>query len=99
DLASLASGEWDAVVDFSGYVPRLVREMVALLDGRVGYYCFISTGAVYEPLADHIDESAALKQLADSADETFNMETYGPLKVLCEQEVDAVFGGRSSLIR
>src|SRR5436190_9583119 len=99
DLKSLADGEWDAAVDVSGYQPRHVKEMATLLADRVGYYCFISTGAVYEPLADHIDEDAALKHLADPADETFNLETYGPLKVLCEQEVEAVFGGRASHIR
>src|SRR5438477_6517732 len=53
ELAALADGEWDAAVDVSGYVPRYVREMAELLRGRVGYYCFISTGAVYDPLADH----------------------------------------------
>ena len=34
-LAALASGTWDAVVDTSGYVPRVVRASAELLAARV----------------------------------------------------------------
>ena len=34
-LDALAGREWDAVVDTSGYVPRIVRQSVALLAPRI----------------------------------------------------------------
>src|SRR3977135_1613438 len=46
-LDELKTGEWDAVVDVNGYVPRHVKESADLLRGRVGIYCFVSTGSVY----------------------------------------------------
>ena len=39
-LASLEKGEWDVVLDNSGYVPRHVKDSAALLKDRVGRYLF-----------------------------------------------------------
>ena len=50
DLAALEGGEWDAVVDTSGYVPRIVRASAELLEPRAGRYLFVSSISVY---ADH----------------------------------------------
>ena len=36
DLAALGSGQWDATVDVSGYLPRQVRALAGVLDGRGG---------------------------------------------------------------
>ena len=46
-LDALRSGQWDAVIDTSGYVPRVVRASAALLKGRVGPYLFVSSISVY----------------------------------------------------
>ena len=47
DLAALEGREWDAVIDPSGYVPRIVRDSAELLRGSVGHYVFVSSGSVY----------------------------------------------------
>jgi len=39
--------EWDAVIDNSGYVPRIVQASTELLAPNVGQYLFISTLSVY----------------------------------------------------
>jgi 2'-hydroxyisoflavone reductase len=46
-LAALEQGTWDAVIDVSGYVPRIVRASAALLAPRVGRYLFVSSFSVY----------------------------------------------------
>ncbi len=47
---SLPSLPWHAVVDFCGYTPKDVRNVIrALPRGSVGHYVFISTTSVYAP--------------------------------------------------
>src|SRR4029450_3958271 len=43
---ALRDGDWDAVIDTSGYVPRVVRASAALLEGRVRRYLFVSSISV-----------------------------------------------------
>lgn len=50
DLAVLAGGRWDAVIDVAGYDPDVVRRSAQALAGAVGTYVFVSTVSVY---ADH----------------------------------------------
>ena len=45
-LAALEGGAWDAVIDTSGYVPRVVGASAATLAPRVGRYVFISSLSV-----------------------------------------------------
>jgi 2'-hydroxyisoflavone reductase len=86
ELTELARGEWDVVVDTSAYVPRHVKSLAAALRGRVGQYQFVSSISVYaEPVTPGADESAPLQALADPGTEAITGETYGGLKVLCEQ--------------
>lgn len=86
DLTELARGEWDVVVDTSAYVPRHVKSLAEALRGRVGQYQFVSSISVYaEPVTPGADESAPLQALADAGTEAITGETYGGLKVLCEQ--------------
>ncbi|MDL1900222.1 NAD-dependent epimerase/dehydratase family protein [Anaerolineae bacterium CFX9] len=100
DLAKLDDRRWDAVIDTCGYVPRSVGLAVDALKDRVGHYTFISTISVYEDgIPAGSDESAPLKVLADPAVEEVTGETYGGLKVLCEQRVEAAFPGRALLPR
>src|SRR5262245_10108653 len=81
----LSEREWDAVIDPSGYFPRDVRASAELLRGSVGHYVFVSSISVYEfPFPPGIDESAQLVPAVDDADEVTG-ETYGGLKVGCEQ--------------
>jgi 2'-hydroxyisoflavone reductase len=99
NLAALGNHEWDAVIDTSGYVPRVVAEGAQVLAGHVGHYTFVSSISVY---ADHSipgqDESAPVEPLTDPASEDVDND-YGPLKAACETAVDTSFAGRSCHVR
>jgi 2'-hydroxyisoflavone reductase len=100
DLGLLAGRSFDAVVDTCAYVPRAVRESGRALADSVGRYLFISTTAVYPPTLDaDLPESYRLDTTDDPTTEVVTNETYGPLKVLCEQELDAIFGDRATHLR
>ena len=98
-LDVLRGGSWDAVIDTSGYVPRVVRESAELLQDAVHRYLFISTGDVY---ADFIkvglDEDYTLDTIDDPTSEDPG-KYYGPLKVLCEQAVRETYPGRNTILR
>ena len=100
DYASLAGGSWDAVVDVSADVPRHVAEALDALGDRFGRYLFVSTGSVYdreratEPLAE---DTPRLPPYRDS--EEITGETYGRLKVACEDDVLTRCGDRATVVR
>ena len=86
-LDALRSGDWDAVVDTSGYVPRLVRDSAELLADRVGIYVFISSASVYADKSQAgLTEDAPLAQLDDPSTEDVEQH-YDGLKALCERAV------------
>lgn len=98
-LDALKDRKWDAVVDTSGYVPRIVRMSAELLAPKVKQYLFISSISVYaEPLAPGADESAKVATMEDPANEEV-MKYYGALKALCEQEASKAFPDRATNIR
>jgi len=100
DLRALGEGEWDAVIDTCGYLPRIVRKSARLLAKRVAHYTFISSVSAYAPSREaRIDESAPLASLPAGAWEEVNAQTYGPLKVLCERAVEAELPGRALIVR
>jgi 2'-hydroxyisoflavone reductase len=98
-LEALRSRTWDAVVDTSGFVPRIVKQSAELLAPSVKQYVFISTISVY---AKHdiinADEGAQLATLADPATEDVKAN-YGGLKALCEQAAEAAMPGRVATLR
>jgi 2'-hydroxyisoflavone reductase len=98
-LEALDVGEWDGVVDTSGYLPRQVRVAATLLEDRVAHYLFVSSLSVYSDAsrADQ-DESAALAPLSDPASEDVAVH-YGALKAACEREAQSVFGERALIVR
>src|SRR4029079_2139812 len=98
-LEALANRTWDAVVDPSAYVPRIVKASAELLAPRVGHYVFISTISVYARFdAVNPDESAPVATLADPTSEDVKAH-YGALKALCEQAAEAAMPGRVANIR
>jgi nucleoside-diphosphate-sugar epimerase len=98
-LEALANRKWDAVVDPSGYVPRIVKASAELLAPSVGHYVFISTISVYAGFdKPNPDESLAVETLDDPASED-SKRYYGPLKALCEKAVEAAMPGRVANIR
>src|SRR6516225_5152445 len=61
DLALLAGRRWDAVIDTSGYLPRVVRASSELLAGAVDRYAFVSSISAYGALPrPGLDEDAPL---------------------------------------
>lgn len=99
-LDVLAGRSWDVVIDTCGYVPRIVRAAAEFLAPAVQRYIFISTISVYADFGEvGLTEESALATMEDETVEEVNGETYGPLKVLCEQAVQEVYSGRALIIR
>jgi 2'-hydroxyisoflavone reductase len=99
---SLATGEWDVVIDNPTTRPRWVREAAAAVKGRAGQYVFISTLSVYAKNdTPGADETAAVATTTtpdvESGPEFAKL--YGPLKALAEQEAERAFPGRATIIR
>ncbi|WP_419164833.1 SDR family oxidoreductase [Candidatus Palauibacter sp.] len=97
-LDALRGREWDYVIDNSGYVPRLVRDSAGLLRDSVGRYLFTSTGSVYDFDQDELPEDAGLLEVTDPESEDVG-RYYGPLKVMCEEAVREIYGGRGTIAR
>jgi 2'-hydroxyisoflavone reductase len=99
-LDVLRGRRWDAVVDTSGYLPRVVRASAELLADAVEYYTFISSISVYPHFRSvGLDERAPVATLEDPAVEEITGESYGPLKALCEQVVEQALPGRALIVR
>jgi 2'-hydroxyisoflavone reductase len=100
DLLALEGRRWDAVIDTSGYLPRIVRQSAEKLKDKTNLYAFISTISVYaDESTPNQDESAPLATLQDDSAEEITGETYGGLKVLCERVVEEVYPDRALIIR
>ncbi|MEN9693640.1 MAG: hypothetical protein RLZZ330_1284, partial [Actinomycetota bacterium] len=93
DFTALQTGSWDAVIDVCGYRPYEIHALYDALAGRIQKYVFISTVSVYDesiPTGENESAKLADTSVLDEADEItipIDWETYGPLKVLCEQAV------------
>ena len=100
DLVLLTDRKWDVVVDTCGYVPRVVNKSADLLRDSVELYIFISTISVYaEFTKSGIDEHSPLGTLEDETVEQVTNETYGPLKVLCENAVRQSYPSNAAILR
>lgn len=101
-LKALEGGKWDAVIDNSGYYPRMVGASAALVAPHAKQYLYISSISAYrEPNPENGTEDAALATLADPTVETMGKEfqNYGGLKALCEQAAQKAMPGRTTIIR
>ena len=98
-LAPLEDGSWDAVLDTSGYVPRVVGASARLLSSRASFYAFVSSVSAYADLSVRgVDEEAPLAELDDPESEELPAK-YGPLKVACERVVRSTFAERALIVR
>jgi 2'-hydroxyisoflavone reductase len=96
DLSVLDGLSFDATIDVCAYVPQQVRRLHAALGGseqRGGHHLFVSTVSVYqEPDGAGADEdSPRFAAAPEDATEVTN-ETYGPLKVTCENIATELYG-------
>ncbi len=80
DLSALQGRAWDAAIDPSGFVPRIVRQSVELVDAS--YYLFVSSRSVYADFSQRTDEAAPVHGDVDSEDVSTH---YGELKAMCER--------------
>ena len=100
DLSALEGRTWDVVIDNSGFVPRLVRDSAELLHGSVDRYIYVSSVSAYADFeTPGFDEDYTLGTMEDNTVEEITGATYGPLKVLCEQVVQEVFGTAATIVR
>ena len=98
-LSALETGEWDAAIDTSGYVPRCVKASADAIQGRVGHYTFVSSLSVYADASrPGLDETAPVATLDDPLSEDIAAH-YGALKARCEDEVRAAFGRCALVVR
>jgi 2'-hydroxyisoflavone reductase len=100
-LGVLESGRWDAVVDTSGYFPRIVGASAKLLAARADHYTFVSSISVYDDFSTGPDERSPVATLEDEAIEELGdeYEHYGGLKALCEKAVERELPGRTLVVR
>ncbi len=100
DHAELRGGQWDAVIDCSGYFPGHVASAAQCLSSHVGQYIFISSVLQYADLSKPGTREDALSAHGNFTGNTpLNELTYGPLKAMCEREVLRVFSGRATILR
>lgn len=99
EQAIAAGRTWDAVIDTSGYVPRIVGASAELLKPAAKQYVFVSTISVYaDGRPSGISEDAAVATIADPNNENVSAH-YGALKALCEQAAEKAFPGRTTNVR
>jgi 2'-hydroxyisoflavone reductase len=98
-LEALRGRRWDAVIDNSGYVPRIVRMSAELLAPSVGRYLFVSSVSVYrDDIPAGSDEGAPVATIDDPTNEEVR-KNYGALKALCEKAAEAALPGRVAVVR
>lgn len=100
DLDALKNRWWDAIIDTSGHLPRLVEDSSKILSTATNHYTFISTIGVYKDFhALNIDERYPLANLDDKSIEEINEKTYGALKASCEKVIEHYFNDHFLVIR
>jgi 2'-hydroxyisoflavone reductase len=99
ELGALEGRRFRAVIDTSGYVPRIVRMSAELLAPNVAHYLFVSSISAYADFAKlGITEDHPVAQLEDPKTEEV-MAAYGGLKAACEATVEEVLPGRAINVR
>jgi 2'-hydroxyisoflavone reductase len=99
---AVPAGEWDGVIDTSGYVPAIVRRSAEALRNSVRRYLFVSSISVYAGFSEGPAEDSERERLAkDQPDDELmpSYENYGALKALCEDVVSEIYGERALIIR
>ena len=100
-LSGLENRQWDAVIDNSGYVPRMVGASARLLADNVGQYLFVSTICQYDNWIEggkFGTEERPRAVLENPATEDVSTH-YCALKAYCERAVDEAFADRATHIR
>ncbi|WP_020385632.1 hypothetical protein [Kribbella catacumbae] len=98
---ALATGEWDAAIDMSGFLIHDVRRSAELLRDRVGHYTFMSSIAVYasKTTPGMTEDAPLLPWPVGVPEDEFTMDLYGPSKVQAEALLAKTFGARTAAVR
>jgi 2'-hydroxyisoflavone reductase len=100
DLEALKNRWWDAIIDTSGHLPRLVEDSSKVLSTATNHYTFVSTIGVYKDFHTlEIDEGYPLAEQEDKTSEEINDKTYGALKASCEKVVEQYFADHFLVVR
>jgi 2'-hydroxyisoflavone reductase len=99
-LDAVMGRTWDVCVDVSGYTPRQVRPAAERLCTAVQRYIFISAVSVYgDPDTRPVRETHPRLPPAHEDVTDITSDTYGSLKVACENIVHQIYGDRCTLLR
>jgi len=98
-LDALKGRSWEAVIDTSGYVPRIVKMSAELLAPQLKQYVFISSISVFpDDVKPGATESTQVQKLTEPGSEEVRKH-YGALKALCEQAAETAMPGRTTNVR
>lgn len=97
----LAAGEWDGVIDLSGFLVRDVLGSAEVLRDRVGHYTFMSTIGVYadQRTPRQTEDAKLLPWPTGAPEDVFSMDLYGPSKARAEAILTDLYGDRTAAIR
>ncbi len=99
-LETLRDRRFDVCIDVCGYTPTQVRPTVELLRDRVEFYLYVSAVMVYGDTKDRpVRETTSRVAPAEESVTEIDGDTYGPLKVACENIVTEAFAGRYAILR
>jgi 2'-hydroxyisoflavone reductase len=98
---AIPDGQWEAVIDTSGYVPGVVRRSAEALKDSVERYVFVSSISVYADFATGPSEDSPRAQLGELPDDRLleDYTNYPGLKSLCEDVVTEIYDERAVIVR
>ncbi|MBA2368443.1 MAG: NAD-dependent epimerase/dehydratase family protein [Candidatus Protochlamydia sp.] len=100
NLEALKGKNWDAIIDTSATLPRLVQDSSEFLAHSTKHYTFISSIGVYQDFHQpKINEDYPLAKLEDEKSEEITEKTYGGLKAACEKIILDYFPNSCLIIR
>lgn len=97
DAWKLAAENWDAVIDTSAYTPSDLTPVFENV--KTEHYTFISTISVYDDFRKGAVSEESSVYGEEVKEEQVTAETYGPLKVMCEQLVREKTNDSALIIR
>ncbi len=99
-LAALEGRSWDACVDVSGYTAVQVRSSAEKLRPLAARYIYISAVKAYgNPVSHPVYETHQLMQAANEDVTELDDDTYGALKVRCENIVRETYPDSFTILR
>jgi 2'-hydroxyisoflavone reductase len=99
DLSLLAGRSWDAVIDTSGYVPRIVQAAAEALAEAVERYVFVSSISAYGTFPEPGLNETAPTAPDPPPDTEDVLAHYAELKAACERVVEHILPGRALVVR